>query len=201
MLSHEPQGVDKDRTKILFFAHHRTLALLRTLGFKWKAINFLLRKAISFLTVWSNHQWSVIRLRVTFFNKIKARFAFLAHELSRIIARGLRLKRCLYGLFQYSVKCSVVPYCIECTYWRSQNSNRIGRILLDKIKALIQNVYCVKPRSPWTHSILLIVKERWMPKQIAIIDLRGFVRADSTNFCGVSLLNCSLPMPSKCFWA
>ena len=68
-----------------------------------------------------------------FFNKIKAVsgdrviekrlqfnigqiFAFLAHELSRIIARGLRLKRCLSGLFQYSVKCSVVPYCIECTY-------------------------------------------------------------------------------------
>ena len=30
-----------------------------------------------------------------------------------------------------------------------------------------------------------------MPKQIAIIDLRGFVCADSTNFFGVSLLNCS----------
>ena len=27
-----------------------------------------------------------------------------------------------------------------------------------------------------------------MPKQIAIIDLRGFVCADSTNFFGVSLL-------------
>ena len=65
---------------------------------------------------------------------IRQRFAFLAHELSRIIARGrgLRFKRCLSGLCQYSVKCSVVPYCIECTYWRSQNSNRIGRMLLDK---------------------------------------------------------------------
>jgi len=54
--------------------------------------------------------------------------------LSRIIARGrgLRFKRCLSGLCQYSVKCSVVPYCIECTYWRSQNSNSIGRMLLDK---------------------------------------------------------------------
>ena len=30
-----------------------------------------------------------------------------------------------------------------------------------------------------------------MPKRIAIIDLRGFVCADSTNFFGVSLLNCS----------
>ena len=30
-----------------------------------------------------------------------------------------------------------------------------------------------------------------MPKQIAIIDLRGFVCADSTIFFGLSLLNCS----------
>ena len=76
------------------------------------------------------------------------------------------------GLFQYSVKCSVVPYCIECTYWRSQNSNRIGRMLLDK-SVDSKSLLC-KTRTPWTHSILLIVKERWMPKQIAIIDLRGF---------------------------
>ena len=147
-----------------------------------------------------------------FFNKIKAasgdrviekrlqfnisqRFAFLAHELSRIIARGLRLKRCLSGLFQYSVKCSVVPYCIECTYWRSQNSNRIGRMLLDK-SVDSKSLLC-KTRTPWTHSILLIVKERWMPKQIAIIDLRGFVCEDSTNFFGVSLLNCSFPSESR----
>ena len=43
----------------LFFAHHRTLALLRTLGFDWQAIPT--GKAICFCTVWSNHQWSVIR--------------------------------------------------------------------------------------------------------------------------------------------
>ena len=61
------------RTRIrLFFAHHRTLALLRTLGFDGQAINFLLRKAISFCTVWSNHRWSVIRSSVTFSNKNKA---------------------------------------------------------------------------------------------------------------------------------
>ena len=49
-------------TRILFFfAHYRTPALLRTLGFEWQAINFLLRKAIRFFTIWSNHQWSVIR--------------------------------------------------------------------------------------------------------------------------------------------
>ena len=60
------------RTRIrLFFAHHRTLALLRTLGFDGQAINFLLRKAISFCTVWSNHRWSVIRSSVTFSNKNK----------------------------------------------------------------------------------------------------------------------------------
>ena len=52
----------------------------------------------------------VIEKRLQF--NIRQRFEFLAHELSRIIARGLRLKRCLSGLFQYSVKCSVVPYCI-----------------------------------------------------------------------------------------
>ena len=50
------------RTRIrLFLVYHRTLALLRTLGFKWQAINFLLRKTFSLVTVWSNHQWSVIR--------------------------------------------------------------------------------------------------------------------------------------------
>ena len=36
-----------------------------------------------------------------------------------------------------------------------------------------------------------------MPKQIAIIDLRGFVCADSTNFFGVSLLNCSFRSESR----
>ena len=36
-----------------------------------------------------------------------------------------------------------------------------------------------------------------MPKQIAIIDLRGFVCADSTNFFGVSLLNCSFRSGSR----
>ena len=36
-----------------------------------------------------------------------------------------------------------------------------------------------------------------MPKQIAIIDLRGFVWADSTNFFGVSLLNCSFRSESR----
>ena len=89
------------------------------------------------------------------------------------------------------LKCSVVPYWIECTHWGSQNSNRIGRMLLDKSKCLL-----FKIRSPWTHSILLM-KERWMPKQIAIIDLRGFVCADSTNFFGVSLLNCSFHTESR----
>ena len=125
------------------------------------------------------------------------RYAFLAHELSRIIARGrgLWFKRCLSGLCQYSAKCSVVPYCIKCTYWRSQNSNRIGRMLLDK-SVDSKSLLC-KTRTPWTHSILLIVKERWMPKQIAIIDLRGFVWADSTNFFGVSLLNCSFRSESR----
>ena len=50
------------RTRIrLSFAHHMTPVLLRTLGFEWQVINLLLRKAISFFTVWSNHQWSVIR--------------------------------------------------------------------------------------------------------------------------------------------
>ena len=128
---------------------------------------------------------------------ISQRFAFLAHdrELSRLIARGVRLKRCLSGLFQYSVECSVVPYCVECTYWRSQNSNRIGLMLLDKSvdsKCLLR-----KTGSPWTHSILLIVKERWMPKQIVIIDLRGFVCADSANFFGLSLLNYSFRSESR----
>ena len=89
------------------------------------------------------------------------------------------------------LKCSVVPYWIECTHWGTQNSNRIGRMLLDKSKCLL-----CKIRSPWTHSILLM-KERWMPKQIAIIDLRGFVCADSTNFFGVSLLNCSFHTESR----
>ena len=37
------------RTRIrLSFAHHMTPALLRMLSFEWQAINFLLRKAISF---------------------------------------------------------------------------------------------------------------------------------------------------------
>ena len=38
----------RTRIRLFFFAHHRTLALLRTLGFEWQAINFLLRRAISF---------------------------------------------------------------------------------------------------------------------------------------------------------
>ena len=36
-----------------------------------------------------------------------------------------------------------------------------------------------------------------MPKQIAIIDLRGFVWADSTNFFGVSLLNYNFRSESR----
>ena len=64
--------VPEDPHTTFFFAHHRTLALLRTLGFDGQAINFLLRKAISFCTVWSNHRWSVIRSSVTFSNKNKA---------------------------------------------------------------------------------------------------------------------------------
>ena len=53
----------------------------------------------------------VIEKRLRF--NISQRFAFLAHELFRIIARGLRLKRCFSGHFQYSVKSSVVLYCID----------------------------------------------------------------------------------------
>ena len=92
------------------------------------------------------------------------------------------------------LKCRVVPYCIECTHWGSQNSNRIGRMLLDK--SVDSKCLLCKTRSPWTHSILLM-KERWMPKKTAIIDLRGFVCADSTNFFGVSLLNCSFRTESR----
>ena len=92
------------------------------------------------------------------------------------------------------VKCSVVPYCIECTHWGSQKSNRIGRMLLDK--SVDSKYLLCKTRSPWTRSILLM-KERWMPKQIAIIYLRGFVCADSTNFFGASLLNCSFRTESR----
>ena len=68
-------------------------------------------------------------------------------------------------------------------------------MLLDK-RVDSKSLLC-KTRSPWTHSILLIVEERWMPKQIAIIDLRGLLCADSTNFFGVSLLNCSFRSESR----
>ena len=80
-------------------------------------------------------------------------------------------------------KCSVVPYCIECIEGRGTQIESDERCY---IKALIQNVYYVKP-----------VNERWMPKQIAIIGLPGFVCADSTSFFGVSLLNCIFRSESR----
>ena len=72
LYSDVPMATVHEDPHTTFFAHQRTLALLRTLGFDGKAIKFLLRKTISFFTVWSNHQWSVIRSSVTFSNKNKA---------------------------------------------------------------------------------------------------------------------------------
>ena len=153
------------RTRIrLFFVHRMAPALLRTLGFEWQVINFLLRKAISFFTVHPIISGQLFHKASPFLTRLRRHLAIeqLVKRLQFNICQRFAFScssRVIQNNRAWPMTQALSSSILYRMYWRSRNSNRMGRMLLHK-SVDSKYLLCKTSRSPWTHSILLIL--HWM---------------------------------------